>query len=144
MDENRTTLLTKTAEGIINNPTHHLRHLRNLPRQEDIVTFLVDRTRSLAWLETQLQSFAIPKLQEHMLLALRGLLAFGLMEHCLCQRHRVDYGVDERRGFRSRCAVPYRASDTPSDRAEYAQPDTLIMLTHLSYYCRGLSRAEVK
>ncbi len=52
--------------------------------------------------------------------------------------------MNSKRGKSRRVAVPYRASDTPADRAEYAQPDTLILLTLLSYYHSGLSREEVK
>jgi hypothetical protein len=83
-------------------------------------------------------------LQEETLLALRGLLACGLASHCLCRRHRVDYGVDARRGHRSRVAVPFRGSDTPSERSEYAQPDILIVYTLLAYYHTGISAAQVK
>ncbi|KAJ1423382.1 hypothetical protein B484DRAFT_398675, partial [Ochromonadaceae sp. CCMP2298] len=71
-----------------------------------------------------------------------GLLACGLLLHCLCLRRLVEYGVDRRRGKNRLVAVPYRASDTPFDHAEFAQPDTLILLTHLSYYHDGLTREE--
>ena len=72
------------------------------------------------------------------------MLACGLLVHCLSRRHRVDYGIDERRGITRRTAVPYRGSNTPSDRAEYAQPDILILLTLLSYYHDGLTRDQIK
>ena len=82
--------------------------------------------------------------KQEQLLALRGMLAHGLLEHCLCRRWRVDYGVDPRRGLRQRVAVPYRASDTPSERSEYSQPDVLIIFTILSYFRSGLSCAEIR
>ena len=41
-------------------------------------------------------------------------------------------------------AVPFRGSDTPSERAEYVQPDTLIIYTLLSYYHSGVSLAQIK
>lgn len=41
---------------------------------------------------------------------------------------------------RKRLAVPFRAAHVPSERAEYAQPDTALTLTALSYYYDGLSR----
>lgn len=44
---------------------------------------------------------------------------------------------------RKRLAVPYRAADTPSERSEYAQPDTALALTTLAYYGDGLSRVEM-
>ena len=34
-------------------------------------------------------------------------------------------------------------SDTPADRAEFAQPDCAIVFTFLSYFCDGLSKEEV-
>lgn len=45
---------------------------------------------------------------------------------------------------RKRLAVPYRAGDTPSERSEYAQPDTALALTTLAYYGDGLSRGEME
>jgi hypothetical protein len=38
--------------------------------------------------------------QAAFVLAVRGLLAHGILQHCLQKRHRVDYGV-------FRCAVMY-------------------------------------
>ena len=78
------------------------------------------------------------------LLALRGLLAYGLLEHCLTKRHHVDFGVDRRAGKRRRVAVPFRSNDTPAERSEFAHPDTLIVYTHLAYYGDGLTHAELK
>ncbi|KAG2494612.1 hypothetical protein HYH03_007377 [Edaphochlamys debaryana] len=87
-------------------------------------------------------------------LALRGLLGCGLLEHGLQKRHRVDYGVDRStpqrpaqppgaRG-RTRMAVPFRAAHVPSERSEFAQPDVALFLTHLSYYQDGLSADELQ
>ncbi|KAG2494611.1 hypothetical protein HYH03_007376 [Edaphochlamys debaryana] len=87
-------------------------------------------------------------------LALRGLLGCGVLEHGLQKRHRVDYGVDRStpqrpaqlpgaRG-RTRMAVPFRAAHVPSERSEFAQPDVALLLTHLSYYQDGLSAGELQ
>ncbi|KAG2492053.1 hypothetical protein HYH03_009551 [Edaphochlamys debaryana] len=87
-------------------------------------------------------------------LALRGLLGCGVMEHGLQKRHRVDYGIDRStpqrpaqppgaRG-RTRMAVPFRAAHVPSERSEFAQPDVALLLTHLSYYQDGLSADELQ
>lgn len=43
---------------------------------------------------------------------------------------------------RKRLAVPYRAALTPSERSEYARPDTALTLTDLAYYKDGLSPGE--
>ena len=40
-------------------------------------------------------------------------------------------------------AVPYEACDLPSQRSEYKHPDTAIVLTLLSYYQVGLSKAAL-
>ncbi|CAE8648543.1 unnamed protein product, partial [Polarella glacialis] len=77
------------------------------------------------------------------LLALRGFLACGVLRHCLEKRHRVDFGV-RRSGGGKRLAIPFRASDTPSERSEFGHPDCAIVLTLLSYYYDGLSRSELK
>ncbi|KAF0725418.1 hypothetical protein Ae201684_016188 [Aphanomyces euteiches] len=75
------------------------------------------------------------------LLSLRGYLAFGLLEHALEQRHRVDYGIDSRRNKRT--AVPFRAADMPSERSEYGHPDVGLVLTTLAYYYHGLSADQI-
>lgn len=65
------------------------------------------------------------------LLLLRGLLAHGILCYALkVRRWRVDYGLDP---SRSLLAVPYRAKDVPSLRAEFGHPDVCIILTCLSY-----------
>ena len=66
------------------------------------------------------------------LLAMRGYLAHGVMWHCLKHRWRVDYGVmpvdhplaSGKR--RKQTAVPFRAADTPADRAEFAHADSTL------------------
>jgi hypothetical protein len=75
------------------------------------------------------------------LLLLRGLLAHGILEYILKERRwRVDYGLDS---HRSLLAVPYRAKDVPSLRAEFGHPDVAIALTCLSYYYHGLSEDQL-
>ena len=73
---------------------------------------------------------------------LRGMLAHGLLAHGLSLRNRVDYGIA--RGRRPvRAAVPFRASEVPSDKAEYVHPGELILLTLLAYHDDGLQDSEV-
>ncbi|KAI8807157.1 hypothetical protein BJ742DRAFT_739966 [Cladochytrium replicatum] len=76
------------------------------------------------------------------LLALRGFLAFGLLEMSLERRCRVDYGIDTRR--KKRVAVPFRSCDQPAERSEWAHPDCAIFLTHLGYYYEGLTKDQVQ
>lgn len=75
------------------------------------------------------------------LLILRGLLRHGILSYVLRERRwRVDYGLD---ASRTLLAVPYRAKDVPSPRAEFGHPDIAILLTCLAYYYSGLSQAQV-
>ena len=77
------------------------------------------------------------------ILALRGLLGFGNLLHCLQRIHRVNYGINRISGLkRKRVAVPFRASDIPCERAEFAHPDIGIVFTFLSYYSDGLSEDQ--
>ncbi|KAH9164496.1 hypothetical protein EDB89DRAFT_2077996 [Lactarius sanguifluus] len=77
------------------------------------------------------------------ILLLRGLLVYdeGVLAYVLKERRwRVDYGLDPNRTL---LAVPYRAKDVPSLRAEFGHPDVAIALTCLSYYYRGLTKEQV-
>ncbi|KAI0275472.1 hypothetical protein BC834DRAFT_853041 [Gloeopeniophorella convolvens] len=77
------------------------------------------------------------------LLLLRGLLmdGDGILGYALKERRwRVDFGLDPTRTL---LAVPYRAKDVPSIRAEFGHPDVAIALTCLSYYYGGLTKSQV-
>ncbi|KAI9441026.1 hypothetical protein H4582DRAFT_1516312 [Lactarius indigo] len=77
------------------------------------------------------------------ILLLRGLLVDGegILGYILKERRwRVDYGLDPSRTL---LAVPYRAKDVPSLRAEFGHPDVAIALTCLSYYYGGLTKPQV-
>ena len=151
LDQVRSDLLFQLAQGVVNRPPHEMRWLRlhgqQHKLQREIINFVITPEAELEhfqkhWREKMGEE--IKSVQCSHLLALRGLLAYGLLEHCLTRRHRVDYGVDPRRGVQRLVAVPFRASDTPSERAEYAQPDTMIIYTLLSYYHDGLTRGQMK
>ncbi|KAF8550398.1 hypothetical protein OG21DRAFT_1514065 [Imleria badia] len=76
------------------------------------------------------------------LLLLRGLLADNILLFALTERRwRVDYGLDS---TRTMLAIPYRAKDVPSARAEFGHPDLTIVLTCLSYYYGGLSEEQLR
>ena len=75
------------------------------------------------------------------ILLLRGLLVNGILFYTLRDRRwRVDYGLDP---SRSMLAVPFRAKDVPSPRAEFGHPDVAILLTCFAYYYHGLSSEQV-
>jgi hypothetical protein len=76
------------------------------------------------------------------LLLLRGLLATGILLYAFRERRwRVDYGLAP---MRTMLAVPFRAKDVPSQRAEFGHPDIAIVLTCLSYYYCGLSEEQLR
>ncbi|KAG2114212.1 uncharacterized protein F5147DRAFT_758921 [Suillus discolor] len=75
------------------------------------------------------------------LLVLRGLLACGVLVYALRERRwRVDYGLAPQRTM---LAVPFRAKDMPSLRAEFGHPDVAVTLTSLSYYYAGLTLQQL-
>ncbi|EED21984.1 conserved hypothetical protein [Talaromyces stipitatus ATCC 10500] len=78
-----------------------------------------------------------------LLLLLRGLLAGGVLASALQRCWRVAYGLDPHRSPATKLAVPYRGKDNPTARSEFSDPDTVIMLTCLSYYYEGLSDKDL-
>jgi Protein of unknown function (DUF3645) len=97
------------------------------------------------WINTGLSDVKLDSLkeqQQHQLLTIRGLLAYGVLKHCLSLRHGVKYGLDTR-PERKRLAVPYDACDSPSERTEFKHPDCATVFTHLSYYAVGLTRVQI-
>ncbi|KAI9820813.1 MAG: hypothetical protein M1826_000838 [Phylliscum demangeonii] len=88
----------------------------------------------------QHQAFGVDSMKKSLLL-LKGLLADGILVFALQQkRWRVNYGLDL---SRTMLAVPYRAKDIPSSRAEFSHPDATIVLSCLSYYYGGLSDEQL-
>jgi hypothetical protein len=76
------------------------------------------------------------------LLLYRGLLAHSILKFALKQkRWRVDYGLDPTRTL---LAVPYKAKDVPSPRADFGHPDVALILTSLSYYYGGLTDEQIE
>lgn len=98
----------------------------------------VDYNEATAQHKTLLSSFSAR------LLALRGLVAFGVFEHCLELRYRVQYGLPDPGSRDKRLAIPFHASDVPSERSEFSHPDVAITLTLLAYYHAGLRDNEVR
>ncbi len=83
-------------------------------------------------------------------LALRGMLACGLLVHCFSRRHRVDYAGSTSAAWHypASCggALPWQQYPVRSRRvrARYTPNDKLIMLTLLLYYHDGLTRDQIK
>lgn len=127
--------------------------LCNFPiaRQSDVVQDTILRCIT----EADLSASNFESLQGHIpedlrlkirepILILRGLFAGGVLRFALKQkRWRVDYGLDRSRDPSTRLAVPFRAKDSPSLRAEFSQPEVVLVLTCLSYYYGGLTDEEL-
>jgi hypothetical protein len=77
------------------------------------------------------------------IIALRGLIAIGILKHCFQRRHRVDYGIARPHLNNKILAVPFKASDTPTERAEFSHPDIALMYTTLLYYYDGMQEQEL-
>ncbi|KAI9910576.1 hypothetical protein PsorP6_010696 [Peronosclerospora sorghi] len=60
------------------------------------------------------------------LLSLRGFVAFGVLEHCLEKRNRVDVGLPLPGTRPKKRAISFRAADVPSERSEFSHPDVCI------------------
>jgi hypothetical protein len=139
LDAKEQPLRQAIAQFILDNPPHEMRWMKREStedRQKILAyicdpTFHDDRVHSEAW-----------KVNIHDLLSLRGLLAFGILVHCLQMRHRVNYGI-KRIGGKKSSVVPFRASDVPSERSEFSHPDITIVLSMLSYYSDGLSEDQL-
>jgi len=129
--------------------------------RSDVATSLLEHPPfELSWMKSHGKGTAITRIisiqeldpgnlrgslsEEHFndVLALRGLLAYDLLLHCLRKRHRVDYGVDKSR--KKKLSVPFRGADTPSQRSEFSHPDCALLLTILAYYDQGLEESQLK
>ncbi|KAK0755675.1 hypothetical protein N5P37_011775, partial [Trichoderma harzianum] len=71
---------------------------------------------------------------------LRGLISQRIILLCLKKRWNVQYGLHPER---APIAVPFEAKGVPSQTAEYGHPDTAILLTCLSFYQNGLTKAQI-
>ncbi|CAI5741646.1 unnamed protein product [Hyaloperonospora brassicae] len=119
-----------------------LEALGNGSAVDALVTAITDPTMSLqVALAEYVQRFS-PYMRQ--LLVMRGLLAFGVLEHCLEKRYRVDFGLPHPGTRRKKIAIPFRAADVPSERSEFSHPDVCIVLTLLGYYHAGLTKEEVR
>jgi hypothetical protein len=129
---------------VIDAPPYELRWLsklndsRHTLLRSEMIDYVVDSSIG----KPQSCTIDISQSQMETVLCLRGLLAFGLLEHCLIKRHRVDYGVS--RPGKKRLAIPFTAADAPNVRSEFSHPDCALCFTALAYYKDGLSVQEIR
>lgn len=107
---------------------------------EAILRFITERTPdadSIVLVRARCESTSLWKC----LLLFRGIIGGGILRFLLQEkRWRVNFGLDLSRTL---LAVPYRAKDVPSLRADFGHPDVAIGLTCLSYYYGGLTDKEM-
>ena len=109
--------------------------------EASLVDYMIDSSRDADAILPR-SSFRDPSHREG-LLALRGLLACGVLPHCLRQRHRVGFGLGGGSKSATSLAVPYRVSNEPAERSEFQHADAALVLTTLAYFQTGLSGAQV-
>eukprot|EP00808_Paulinella_micropora_P027362 g35199.t1 len=80
---------------------------------------------------------------ETKLLELRGLLGLEILRLILERRHNIDYGIDPGRPS-LQMAVPYRAKNKPSPRAEFNHLAVKICFSLTDHYKRGLTMEQVR
>ena len=76
-------------------------------------------------------------------LALRGILIYGVLFHCLAKVCHRDFGPPSS-GKGKEMGIPYLGADTPNPRAEFSHPDIAIFLTFLSWYWTGLDAEQLQ
>ncbi|EGG19527.1 hypothetical protein DFA_00105 [Cavenderia fasciculata] len=88
----------------------------------------------------------VEKLDKHQtrILVYRGLFSYEVLLHSLTKTWSKHYGIRSTASSSFKrdstlLAVPFRAKDTPSERAEYGHPDFVIILTFIAYYNQGLT-----
>ena len=124
------------TEQLLSSPPREMDWLNLNPSQNNILK------EGIACPSIELKTLGLSDEHLHDVLALRGLIAYDILLHCLKKRHRVDYGINPE--GRKALAVPFRGADTPSPRSEFSHPDCAIVQTQISYYGQGLTRAQVK
>lgn len=130
----RTRLMTMIVKDLTKDPPYGFEWIKV---QKDFpYDFVIDPHATLT---EQLK--ALPKEKISDLLVLRCFLACDILLHCLSERHRVYYGINP--SGKKKIAIPFRASDVPSERSEFFHPDCALAFTHLAYYYTGLDRNQV-
>jgi hypothetical protein len=113
-------------------------------KKDDLIQFIINKNCD----ESLLESIIIEEDGENdhgfEIFALRGICAFKSLIHCLSKRNRVEFGVNRGVDALKDLAIPFRASETPAERAEYANPETAIIFTLLAYSYDGLSEVQLK
>ncbi|GMF14764.1 unnamed protein product [Phytophthora lilii] len=141
----RKTLKTVLVLDLIDNAPFELMWLNTFGKGDARASLVAAITDSTLSVKDSLGCY-MEKLSPYILqlYALRGFVAFGVLEHCLEKRYRVDFGLPPAGTRPKKIAIPYRAADVPSERSEFSHPDVCIVLTLLGYYHGGLADEETR
>jgi hypothetical protein len=115
---------------LLADPPRDLKWMKAVPSEEvgPLVSIMSDPTYQDV-LET-VQSNALFKERQSDILSARGFIVYGSLFHGLESRYRVNYGLHT--CSKTKMAVPYSASDTSKQRAQYSHPDMELVYTALS------------
>jgi hypothetical protein len=137
--------IKKIAVIVIDLPLSNMQWIKNHSLFDRIINIITDpENHQLSDFDGAMKILCLNSNRMLDLIALRGILACGILKHCLQRRHRVDYGIARPHLKNKLLAVPFKASDTPAERAEFSHPDIALMYTTLSYYYDGLQEHELK
>lgn len=136
------------VEDIVNNRTSFLRHLESgVPSKKvrrTIRQFLTEsdtKFQDRDGLKEVVSLFADQESAVKTLLLVRGLILNRILLFCMKRRYNVQYGLHP---ARDPMAVPFEAKGVPSESSEFGHPDVAIILTTLSFYYAGLTKAQFR
>ncbi|CAN0266510.1 unnamed protein product, partial [Scytosiphon promiscuus] len=144
LDEVESELRRELLTAVLSDPPYEMQWVKdtNAEVRKQIMTLVLNEGVSAE--QALEKAFLSEEAHWDQLMALRGLLAKGLLVHCLQMRPRVQYGVSREVGAKKRLTIPFRASNTPADRSEFKEPTLAIIVTVLSYYDDGLSLEQLR
>ncbi|CAJ1952432.1 unnamed protein product [Cylindrotheca closterium] len=137
--EDKERLGRNLAEHFVRNPPSGFEWLEMVNREPDIqilVKMISDPTLNTSF---YIMFYPLFRRFKDDILAARGFVAFGILLRTLESRWGVSYGLRHQKDSDTQMAVPYSASDTPKQRAEFSHPDVAIAYTNLSHLYEGLT-----
>lgn len=127
--------IAKTIVFELNRHEFSFVHLINdNQKKEDLLDYIVMPEK-----DNKIIPINIPDASKPQIYLLRGILAYGIFQHCLSMRCGVDFGAPNAFHLK-KIAVPYEAADIPSKTSQYEQPDVSALLSYIAYYTKGLTK----
>lgn len=127
---------------LLTDPPHELKWMNAVPSEEVELLVSIMSDPTFRDVLKKIQSNILFKERKSDILSARGFIAYGSLFHGLKSRYRIHYGLYT--CSKTKMAVPYSASDTPKQRAQYSHPDMELVYTALSYFHEGLTESQIK